>query len=276
MPPPSQLGPKLATGGSADIFAWGERQVIKRFRRGTPPAAAMQEAACTRAARDAGAPAPETSDVVQTDGHVALIFERITGSSLLEALFTGVQDPVSVGRSLGLLHAGLHTLRSVQLPEQHERLREALARVPFDDLARQRIASTLERLPFGDSVCHGDFHPGNVLLTAAGPMLIDWYDATRGCPVADVAQTSLLLLHAEPPGMIATGMRAHIDRLRAAVHDAYLAQYRDLRPIDERELADWSLVMAAARLARRPSQAEHAALVNVIRRHLQRLQTSPS
>jgi Ser/Thr protein kinase RdoA (MazF antagonist) len=273
---PRKLGPKLATGGSADIFVWGERQVIKRFRPGTAAAAAAQEAACTRAARDAGAPVPGASDVVEVDGHLAVIFERIRGSSLLEALFTGVQDPVSVGRSLGLLHARLHTLTSAHLPEQRERLREALARAPLDESARRRIADTLERLPSGDSVCHGDFHPANILLATTGPMLIDWYDATRGRPIADVAQTSLLLLHSEPPGLIAPAMRARVDSLRAPVHAAYLVQYRSLHPVDEGELADWTLVMAAARLARSRAPAEQAALVNVVRRHLQRQSTGPT
>src|SRR6187397_755800 len=100
MLPSSQLGARITTGGSADIFAWGERHVLKRFRRGTPAAAAAREAACTRAARTAGAPAPETLDVVEVDGDCGVIFERIDGRSMLEALLTGKQDPVSVGRAL--------------------------------------------------------------------------------------------------------------------------------------------------------------------------------
>lgn len=46
-----------------------------------------------------------------------------------------------------------------------------------------------------------DFHPDNVLLAARGPVIIDWPDATRGQPLADVARTSLLLrLGGLPPG----------------------------------------------------------------------------
>ena len=98
--------------------------------------------------------------------------------------------------------------------------------------------------------------------------MIDWYDAARGCHVADVAQTCLLLLHAEPPGMIATGMHDRIEHLRVTLHDTYLMRYRELSNIDERELADWRLVMAAARLGRTPSPSERTALMTVIRDHL--------
>src|SRR4051794_21995898 len=85
----SRLGTPLATGGSSDIFAWGERQVIKRFRRGTPVTAAAREAACTRAARAAGAPAPETFGVIELDGDNGVVFERIEGPSMLEPLLAG-------------------------------------------------------------------------------------------------------------------------------------------------------------------------------------------
>ncbi len=43
-------------------------------------------------------------------------------------------------------------------------------------------------------LCHGDLHPSNVILTDDGPMIVDWFDACRGEPVAEVARTSLLLL----------------------------------------------------------------------------------
>jgi len=274
MPPPAQLGAKLAVGGSADIFAWGERRVIKRFRRGTRQAAALQEAQCTQAARDAGAPAPQTFDVVEAEGEPGVIFERVEGGSLLEALLARAQDPVSVGRCLAQLHARVHALRSAQLPAQRARLQELLAHAPVDDDARRLVAITLERLPSGDSVCHGDFHPGNVLLGAAGPVLIDWYDAVQGCSTADVAQTSLLLLHARPPGTADADMLPQIDGLRRSVRDAYLSHYRALNDVDEQELADWELVMAAARLARNRVGAEHSALMTVVRRHLRRLQSS--
>ena len=50
-------------------------------------------------------------------------------------------------------------------------------------------------------LCHGDLHPSNVILTRDGPVIVDWFDASRGDPVADVARSSLMLLGdgANPP-----------------------------------------------------------------------------
>ncbi len=56
----------------------------------------------------------------------------------------------------------------------------------FDDVgdaldlsARRGIEAAIERWPNwtddkGSAVCHGDVHPGNIIMTAAGPVLIDW------------------------------------------------------------------------------------------------------
>jgi aminoglycoside phosphotransferase (APT) family kinase protein len=42
-------------------------------------------------------------------------------------------------------------------------------------------------------VCHGDFNPSNIIITADGtPYILDWSRATQGNASADVARTYLL------------------------------------------------------------------------------------
>lgn len=40
-------------------------------------------------------------------------------------------------------------------------------------------------MPDGDHLCHGDFHPRNVLGEALQPILIDWPNACCGDPASD-------------------------------------------------------------------------------------------
>jgi Ser/Thr protein kinase RdoA (MazF antagonist) len=64
-----------------------------------------------------------------------------------------------------------------------------------------RTGLVLDRLPDGDRVCHGDYHPGNVLLAADRTAVIDWVCAARGAAEADHDRTLLLLRWADPlPG----------------------------------------------------------------------------
>ena len=49
----------------------------------------------------------------------------------------------------------------------------------LDDAAREGIDAAIGRWPnwadeAGSVVCHGDVHPGNVIMTVDGPVLIDW------------------------------------------------------------------------------------------------------
>ena len=56
-------------------------------------------------------------------------------------------------------------------------------------------------MPEGDCLCHGDFHPINVLGAVSRPLVIDWSHACSGNPSADVCRSYLLLkLHS---GLIA-------------------------------------------------------------------------
>jgi aminoglycoside phosphotransferase (APT) family kinase protein len=65
----------------------------------------------------------------------------------------------------------------------------------------------------GGSLVHLDLHPGNVVLTASGPMVIDWPNAARGDGLADVASTWVILTTSRLEGsllhrlMLATGRR---------------------------------------------------------------------
>jgi aminoglycoside phosphotransferase (APT) family kinase protein len=66
---------------------------------------------------------------------------------------------------------------------------------------REHAVRVLDALPDGDRLCHGDYHPGNVLVAADRVGVIDWANAACGVPEADHARTVLLLRWADPlPG----------------------------------------------------------------------------
>jgi aminoglycoside phosphotransferase (APT) family kinase protein len=104
------------------------------------------------------------------------------------------------------------------------------------------LLSGLAGMPEGDRLCHGDFHPVNVMGETSRPFVIDWPDACRGDPAADVCRSFLLLkLHA------------------LEIAEPYLEAYCSInnapessRPINKmtrQEILDWLRYVAAARLA---------------------------
>jgi aminoglycoside phosphotransferase (APT) family kinase protein len=91
-------------------------------------------------------------------------------------------------------------------------------------------------------------HPGNVLMTDHGPVVIDWITAGAGPPSADVARSILLLRDSLVPPDMPPAQRAAVEELRLAFTDAYLARYAELRDLDHGEVAHWRLPLLAARL----------------------------
>ena len=96
-------------------------------------------------------------------------------------------------------------------------------------------------------LCHGDLHPSNVILSPDGPVIVDWYDASRGDAVADVARSCLMLL-----GDGGAGPR-HLPGASRAVLDAlergYLGRLWEPLDLDEERLQRWQGINAAARMA---------------------------
>jgi len=260
-------GPLLARGGSAHVHACGGGRVLKLYLPGVPEAAPRREAQCTNAARRAGAPAPEAFEVITVDGRHGVILERVDGPTLLDALMTQPDQAERVGGTLAALHAQVHALSGDGLPALHDRVaRRIAACAALQPAARERVAAIAAALPPGDALCHGDFHPGNVILGERQPVVIDWYDAARGPVEADVARTLLLVAHGDLPG----GSSPAIEVVRAALGEAYLRDYRAACTIDAERLDAWTTVVAAARLAEARSATERTRLMRIVARALDR------
>lgn len=145
--------PLIAHGRDADVFDRGDGTVLRRYRRRDVPA---REIDVMRYARDQGYPVPEVITVSGRD----LVLARIDGPAMQDELYAG---------RIGLADG------AAQLADLHHRL--------------HRIAGP-EWLPArgdGDRLLHLDLHPRNVLLSAMGPVVIDWANAARGPAALDPA-----------------------------------------------------------------------------------------
>src|SRR5262249_52939311 len=114
----------------------------------------------------------------------------------------------------------------------------------------------------------GDYHPDNVLLSARGPLVIDWENAALGDPLADVARTLLLFRTSFLSSQLLA--RRTFNRVAAAlVANLYLWHYRQLRPFDTARLRAWELPVTAARLSE-GVETEEAYLLERVRRLIAR------
>ncbi|MBI4732423.1 MAG: phosphotransferase [Chloroflexi bacterium] len=146
-----------------------------------------------------------------------------------------------------------NTLRP-DLPPQRRRLENKLGSAnPLPAFLKTAALTALEALPDGDRICHGDFHPGNILLTPARAVVIDWIDASLGNPLADVARTTIIALGAAASSQIPDRAMKSFVKL---FHSIYLRHYFQLRPGGEAEYRRWLPVVAAARLSENIQELE--------------------
>ena len=123
-----------------------------------------REASVMRHAARHGFPVPLVFDT-SADG---MVLERLHGPTMLAALLAGELAPAPAGRTLGDL---LVRLGAVPCP------------------------------PAG-ALLHLDLHPDNVVLTAGGPVVIDWSNATGGPSTLDIAMSALIIAEVAVGGTV--------------------------------------------------------------------------
>ncbi len=246
---PVTKGSQIGQGRTAEVFAWGEKQVLKLFR---PEAAAWveHEAMITRIAHAAGLPVPVVADIVEMDDRRGIIYERVEGSRMQDELRTKPWKVIELACKLAELQAAVHACVSPELPSQRQKLeRRIWATTALSVDKKKAVLKALDHLPDGNALCHGDLHPYNILMSPRGPIIIDWMDAGRGNPLADVAKTSLVLrLRRSVPGESAA-TRLLTGAARNFTHTAYFTRCLQLRPVNRQQLAAWQLPVAASRLS---------------------------
>jgi thiamine kinase len=240
------LSSPIAHGRTAEIYPWDEGWVVKLFYNWFGKEAIQYEARIARAVYASGMPIPEPGEMVEVDGRTGLTYRRVEGQTMLEDIQTRAWRLFRQARRLAELHVEMHAIRTrADLPRQHDELRRKIKGAPgLEAGLKRRLLNELEGMPPGDRLCHGDFHPGNVILTPKEPVVIDWIDAVRGNPLADVARTSVLLL-----GTQARGASPLIHLMLDWLHRRYLKRYFELSPSGEREYQAWIPIVAAARMS---------------------------
>jgi Ser/Thr protein kinase RdoA (MazF antagonist) len=243
------LGVKIAEGRQAVVYAWdaGEDAVVKLYRTGF--GGYGSEAAALARLRGTGV-APQLVDTVRVDGRDGLVLQRLDGVDMLALLQRRPWRLVGLARMLAQAALRIHRIPAPPgLPDLIEVLGERISSADLDVRLRDFALRLLESLPAGDRLCHGDFHPGNAVVTADGASIIDWPAATRGIPAADFAFTLLLLRQADPLPGTPLLSRMLLSAGRSAFASAFARAYRRGTDQPLLHLDQWMVVRAAARLA---------------------------
>ena len=179
-----------------------------------------------------GLPVPTVWRVQQIADRWGIVFDRVSGVSFAERMRGDVAAIPEYLQILARLHARIHAHAANQFSSLKVWLATSIAQtVHLDEPQKQIFLNGLRDMPDGDRLCHGDFHPMNVLGEASQPIVIDWPNACRGDPAGDVRRSYLILkLHANE------------------VARPYLDTYCQVSRVPRQTILDWLPFVAAARL----------------------------
>ena len=197
----------LASGRDGDIFEFAPGLVLRKTRDGRSIA---HEARTMRYVADHGYPVPHI-EAVRAEG-TEIIMERIDGPIMVDAM---VRPPWRLGdhlRTLADLHDRLH-------------------RIPAPDW----LPAMSDPEGHGNCVLHLDLHPLNVIMSARGPVVVDWPNARGGDPMVDVALSYALIACGEIP--LPRPVAAAVNAVRRPALDHWFAQ-RYAGPHFDRRVAE--------------------------------------
>jgi aminoglycoside phosphotransferase (APT) family kinase protein len=195
------LGEKIGEGAFAEIHAWMPGQVVKLFKAGVPRQFGPYEVRMIRAVLAAGLPVPEVFGEVTLDGRFGIVMQRLDGPTLWQLSRTGAVTFEQAGAIVATLAMSVHTTPPPQEVLSLREYMEDALRLDDGKLPKHiatDVLALIDRLSPGDGLCHCDLSPGNVIMTAQGPKLVDWTFAMRAPAAVDLGFLHVILSELGP------------------------------------------------------------------------------
>jgi Predicted aminoglycoside phosphotransferase len=258
-----QAEPLLGAGRTADVFLVEEKKVLKLYKSFISAETVEREFLVTQTAHQAGLPVPQAYEIIRRQDRYGILFERIQGISLLGAIQRHPTQLIALATQLAELHVRLNSLPAPQNPpRQYDQILSDIEHSnSLTAEKKARIVHLLDALPQGEVLCHGDFHPDNVLLTDHGPIVIDWMTGTRGNACADFVRTLMIMGTSALPKQIPPLQRALLTLFRNTLVGTYRSQYLKRNPQALHDLFVWQIPLLAARLMEVSDYPDEKALI---------------
>lgn len=166
---------------------------IKVFDENYSKSDILNEALNHARVEETGLNIPRIEEVSKIDGKWAISIDFIEGKTLQELM---EENPDKFDEYLELfvnIQTEIHTKRSPLLNKIWDKMNRKIDETDLDSTIKYELHTRLNSMHKHHKVCHGDFNPSNIIITADGtPFVIDWSHATQGNASADVARTYLL------------------------------------------------------------------------------------
>lgn len=238
----------VGTGNTATIYEWGKGRVLKLFHKGYPKEFVENEFHNAMAIRNMNFVKPKAHEIISYEGKMGIVYDRVEGESLFDFVIkTG--DVHKCAEYMAKLHKKILQNKISNVSSYKEFLKFHLLNA--STVNKDRVEDALKliyNLPDGNTLCHGDFHPGNIIISGGNAIVIDFMNVCCGNFLYDVARTVFLVEYTPVPE--GADNRKGILSFKKTLADLYLLEMNVTRDM----IADYLSVIILARKGECPNE----------------------
>lgn len=166
---------------------------IKVFNVGFSKADILNEALNQARVEELPINVPKIREISMVEGKWAIISDYIKGDTLAQLMEKNEEEKDKYLEKFVEIQLDVQKNKCPLLTKLKDKMDRKINLADISATTRYDLHTRLESMPKGNSLCHGDFNPSNVIISEDGkPYIIDWSHATQGNPCADAARTYLL------------------------------------------------------------------------------------
>ncbi len=259
----------IGQGRTADVYLWEDEKIIKLFSKDTHKSNVELEFDINlkvyESSKEKGIAMPKPFQIVEVKDRTGIIFERIQGSTMLEEMSNKPWKIKFFAKELADLHHGIHQCVNISLKSYKLDIQSQIDKAPFlSEKVKEKLLEMVAELEDSNVICHGDFHPDNIMLSNKGPIIIDWTNARKGNKILDVVRTLIIIKYSSTPPDKPFIIRAVLKQLKNTLYKEYIKHYLKISGISIQEVEKWEAPMGAARLNENIPMEEKNNLIQMI------------
>lgn len=171
------------------------KTLVKLFNSSYPKSDVLNEALNTaRVEEGTSLNVPAVHEVTKVNGEWAIVLDFVEGKTLQQLMDENPDKEAQYLEEFVDLQVEVLNQKVPLLTKLKDKMHRKISATKFDKTTRYDLHILLDSLPAHDKLCHGDFNPGNIIVSPDGrKFIIDWAHATQGNASADAARTYLML-----------------------------------------------------------------------------------
>lgn len=233
----------IGRGGNGAVYRLDAETIVKVYYNSIIPLEQIQ--ASRRSAQKLlsyGIPVAIAFDVVKVEGGYGLVYELLDCKTVSELIHEDndciehwAQEAAKVARMLHTTEVPKGTFPDAR--DSGHRWVD-IAQSVLSDEEQARLHNIYDTMPESNTLVHGDFHVGNMMVQDGEIILIDTDDVAQGDPIIDIASMSLVFefITTEEQAMATLGIT--VDEMRR-FFDAFIKAYYGTN--DEAELKNYEM-----------------------------------